>query len=293
LGRLAASGMHVPVIVHTFHGNVFHSYFNSFKSRLIVEAEKYLAKKSSAIIAISEQQKEDLVNRRICFSDKIHIIPLGFDLVRFREEQEEKRKSFRKLYSIQDDEIAVGIIGRLVPVKNHSLFLSAFKKVRDKTSRKVKAFIIGDGEERARLEALAHELNLEFSTDHNHSSAITFTSWIKNIDWAMAGLDIIALTSNNEGTPVSIIEAQAAGKAVVSTNVGGIKNIVIPNETALLSESNDVEGFSANLLHLVENESLRMRMKNTGWKTVENKFSHTRLIQDMKKLYAELLSSFH
>ena len=105
----------------------------------------------------------------------------------------------------------------------------------------------------------------------------------------MAGLDVVALTSLNEGTPVSLVEAQAAGKAIVATNVGGVGNAVLPNVTALLSESGDADAFASNLIRIIEDESLRLKMGQAGWENVRNKFHYTRLIADMSKLYHDLL----
>src|SRR6185295_2272303 len=126
LGRLAADSLKVPVIVHTFHGHVFHSYFNPIKTKIFLNIERYLARKSTGIIAISEKQMYELSEiHRICSPGKIKVIPLGFDLDKFQEDIEMKRKSFRSKYFVDDNEIAIGIIGRLVPVKNHPLFLKA------------------------------------------------------------------------------------------------------------------------------------------------------------------------
>lgn len=126
LGRIAAAHCNVPVIVHTFHGHVFHSYFNQVKTTVFKEIERYLAKKSSAIISISEiQQKELALDHKIAPLEKIKVVPLGFDLDRFQENKDEKRKTFREKYQVKENEIAIGIIGRLVPVKNHSLFIQA------------------------------------------------------------------------------------------------------------------------------------------------------------------------
>jgi glycosyltransferase involved in cell wall biosynthesis len=139
VGRLAAIHEKVPVIVHTFHGHVFHSYFGKLKTRVFLEIEKYLAKRSSAIIAISEKQKNELVSQyHVCEAEKVHVVPLGFDLGRFREQVDEKRRAFRKQYHIAEDEIAVGIIGRLVPVKNHAFFLHAMKDLVQQSDRKIK-----------------------------------------------------------------------------------------------------------------------------------------------------------
>ncbi len=292
LGRLAASACGVPIIIHTFHGHIFHSYFGKLKTAFYKNIERYLAKKSTTIIAISEKQKQELTAiHKICKAEKVEVIPLGFDLTKFQENQELKRKQFREKYNIADDEMAISIIGRLVPVKNHHLFLEGIKDVSGKTTKKIRAFIIGDGEYRQEIESKAKELNIPFTdaTQSNEKTLLTFTSWIKEIDIALAGSDVVALTSFNEGTPVSLIEAQAANKAIVSTNVGGIENVVIPNETALLCENNNVYEFSGQLLKVIENDSLRASMAAKGWIHVKEKFHYTRLVSDMEKLYKTLL----
>ncbi len=292
LGRLAAASCGVPVIVHTFHGHVFHSYFGKLKTIFYKNIERYLARKSTAIIAISEIQKHELVDiHHICKAEKVHIVPLGFDLSKFQENTVEKRSGFRKKYNLDEDEIAISIIGRLVPVKNHHLFLEALKIVSSKTSRKVRAFIIGDGESRAEIETKARELNIPFTdgTTANEKTLLTFTSWIRDIDTALAGSDIIALTSYNEGTPVSLIEAQAANKPIVTTNVGGIENVVIPGQTAFLCDNNSIPQIAEALLKLIENDGLRASMAQKGWLHVKEKFHYTRLVADMEKLYAQLL----
>ena len=294
LGRLAAASCGVPIIVHTFHGHVFHSYFGKLKTTFYKNIERYLAKKSTAIIAISEIQKKELVEiHKICSAEKVKVIPLGFDLSKFHENMEVKRESFRTKYNLAEDEIAISIIGRLVPVKNHALFLEGLKIVSTKTSKKIRAFIVGDGEDRQKIEAKATELNIKFidGTQTNEKALLTFTSWIKEIDVVLAGSDIIALTSYNEGTPVSLIEAQAANKPIVSTNVGGIENVVIENQTALLCENNQLIQFSEALFRLIEDENLRNSMSEKGWNHVKDKFHYTRLVKDMENLYKELLKS--
>jgi glycosyltransferase involved in cell wall biosynthesis len=290
VGRLAASSLNIPAIVHTYHGHVFHSYFGKLKTKIIINTERFLAKKSHALIAISDQQKNELTEDfHIADKAKFKVIPLGFELKKFSENQDEKRKKFREEFNLEDDEIAIGIIGRLVPVKNHSLFLEGINYLLSKTSKKIKAFIIGDGETRLALENRAGQLNIPFSYDHNPNASLIFTSWRNDIDVINAGLDIIALTSLNEGTPVSLIEAQAANKPIVSTRVGGIGDIVLENETALLSDINDITSFRENLLKLVENDELRNRFNKRGADHVQKKFSVDRLASDMSNLYFELL----
>lgn len=292
LGRLAASACNVPVIVHTFHGHVFHSYFGLLKTVFYKSIERFLAKKSNAIIAISDKQKHELVDiHHICKAEKVHVIPLGFDLSKFRQNMDEKRKTFRSRYNIDEDELVISIIGRLVPVKNHSLFIEAIKTASEKTSKKIRAFIVGDGESRKEIESKASSLNISFidATQTNEKALLTFTSWIKEIDVALAGSDIIALTSFNEGTPVSLIEAQAANKPIVTTNVGGIENVVKNNETALLCENNDHDQFVWALLKLINDDQFRISMSLNGWKHVKDKFHFTRLVKDMENLYSQLL----
>jgi glycosyltransferase involved in cell wall biosynthesis len=295
LGRLAAINYGKAKIVHTFHGHVFHSYFGSLKTNIYKNIERGLALKTDKIIAISDRQKLELTKRyNICSPDKVAVIPLGFDLNKFQVDNDEKRMSFRKQYCIQEDEVAVGIIGRLVPIKNHQLFIDAIHEVKKRTNLKVRGFIIGDGEERENLKAYANQIGLpnvngEFKGDN--PSTLHFTSWIKNIDWANSGLDIIALTSFNEGTPVSLIEAQAANKPIISTKVGGIKNTVIQNETAILVNQNDKEDYILNLIKLIENKELRDRLGANGWEHVKSKFHYERLASDMSRLYNELLTN--
>lgn len=292
LGRLAAKHANVPVIVHTFHGHIFHSYFNSVKTNFFIRTERYLAGLSDAIVAISEVQRKELSDDfKIASVDKFKVIPLGLDLDNFIINQEEKRNKFRTEFGLDDDVVAIGIIGRLVPIKNHSLFLKALKYVLDNTTKRIKAFIIGDGESRVTIEQMANDLGIKYTkqTDETHPHPLIFTSWRTDVDNICAGLDIIALTSLNEGTPVSLIEAQAAGKPIVSTRVGGIADVVLENKTALLSEITDEKTFSNNLLQLVNDASLRKKFSNAGKDHVISKFSYHRLVNDMSSLYHDLL----
>lgn len=289
VGRLAAIHCKVPVIVHTFHGHVFHSYFGKGKTFFFKSVERYLAQRSSAIVTISELQKKELTQDfNICDPAKTHVIPLGFDLNRFTENLETKRKEFREKYQINDNEIAIGIIGRLAPVKNHELFIDAIEYVKNNTDKKIRAFIIGDGETRKQLEDYIHSKNLKFNTVPGERKLFCFTSWIKNADWALAGLDIVALTSKNEGTPVSLIEAQAAGRLIVTTNVGGTADVV-GKESGFLTDPNNPEEYKEKLLLAVnEFENLNKKAINNR-QTVLQKFSYQRLVIDMEKLYRKLL----
>ena len=289
IGRIAASGMQVPIILHTFHGHVFHSYFGRAKTTFYKQVEKYLAKKSTKLIAISDIQKQEISGiHKIAQSNKFKVIPLGFDLQRFHDNHSVKRSNFRRKYKVEDNEVAIGIIGRLVPIKNHILFLKAIKYLQDSSQKKIRAFIVGDGELKKDLEQKCKDLGLNFGTGEENKH-VTFTSWIRDVSFVYPGLDIVALTSLNEGTPVSLIEAQAANLPIVSTNVGGIENVIIEGETALLSDVTYELAFFENLALLVNDSYLRKSMQQCGWNHVQAKFSSNRLATDMKQLYFELL----
>lgn len=288
LGRRAAYKMGVKQIYHTFHGHVFHSYFGNFKTRIFKEIEKNLAKKSTKIIAISEIQKRELSKiHKICPEKKIEVIPLGFDLERFNRDKDSKRKEFRKKWNLKENEIAIGIIGRLVPIKNHTFFIDSIQKVLKKSVFPVRAFIVGDGEEKQNIVNYIKNKNLDFSLDYSPAT-FQLTSWIKEIDRVNSGMDIICLTSLNEGTPVSLIEAQASGKPIVSTKTGGIENIVLENKTALLSEKNDLHNFSKNLLSLVNDSNKRKLFSKFGLEKSKD-FHYDQLVNNMKNLYENIL----
>ena len=290
IGRLAAIHGKVPVIVHTFHGHVFKGYFGPFITGIFKSIERYLASKSSAIVAISAIQKNDLSQLyHICKAEKIEVVPLGFDLYRFTENKTEKRLSFRSRFGVADDALAIGIIGRLAPIKNHFLFIDAIENVLKKSPKKIKALIIGDGETKTALMEYLNSKNLLFDDKPNDKASFIFTSWIKEVDVALAGLDLVCLSSKNEGTPVSLIEAQAGGKFIVSTNVGGIKDILHP-ECGLLSDPDDPQAFIANVEEAVNSYETYAAQAGKASEEIIRKFSYTRLCIDMDNLYARLLA---
>ena len=282
LGRLAAKRMGVKIITHTFHGHVFHSYFGSLKTNVYKKLEQFLATKTDKIIAISNIQKEELSEKyKIAKAEKFEIIPLGFDLSKFYEKQEEKRAEFRNKYNIADNEIAISIVGRLVPIKNHKLFIDGIKQVIRKSNKKIKAFIVGGGELFDELKTYSQNIGLK-------DSDVIFTSWIKETELVYAGSDIIALTSLNEGTPVSLIEAQAASKPIISTNVGGVTDIT--NISSSIIINNSLEELTRAFSAMIENyEEYRTEAELNKEKTINN-YSYNRLVNDYKLLYNKLLS---
>lgn len=298
LGRLAAANMGVRAIVHTFHGHPFHSYFGPLKTRFFLEVERFLAKRSHAIVAISPTQKKELAEvYRLCPDEKIVVVPNGFDLCRFTLEREKRRVQFRRALSLAEDEVAIGIIGRFAPVKNHSLFLEAFSHIKN-AGLKAKAILIGGGPEKDAAISRAKQLGLNVvSVDYEPGfppppadyDAI-FLHWVKKVENVLPGLDIVALTSLNEGTPATLIEAQAAGVAVVSTRVGGVEDAVAPGFHPFLTPSGDAAAFAQSLSTLVLHPEIRHRLSQEGEKFVHATFSYERLVRDMAALYRRLLT---
>ncbi len=293
IGRLAAEACNVPVIIHTFHGHVFHSYFNKWQTNMFIHIERYLAKKSTGIVAISSSQKHELANiYKICPEEKLQVIPLGLDLDKFQYKQEEKRAAFRSKYKIDDDELAIGVIGRIVPVKNHSLFVAAAKKVLEFTTQKVRFIIVGDGDMRPQMEEefRAARIDYAYFPENNKKATAICTSWLTAMDEVLAGLDMVALTSHNEGTPVSLIEAQAAGKPVVSTNVGGVSDVVMNGKCGFVTPAGQTNEMAEGLLYLLERPDKRILFGEFGRNYVQSKFSYQRLVSDMSEYYNRLIA---
>jgi glycosyltransferase involved in cell wall biosynthesis len=285
IGRRAALSAKVPVVVHTFHGHVFHSYFGKTKTWLYKTIERRLARKSS-IIAISELQKQELSrDHRITKVQNIKVIPLGFDLSRFAELRQTDRQTVREELGLKADEVAVAIIGRLAPVKDHAFFLDVVRQLAGNTERKFKVFIVGDGAERSQIEQETVRINAQFP------GLITLTSWIKDIARFNSAMDLICLTSKNEGTPVSLIEAQASGVPVISTDVGGVRDIVLEEETGIVVPVGDIVAYVTQLRILIDDEKKRLKMSQNGWPFVRDRFHYERLVRDMEKYYKELLQN--
>lgn len=285
LGRKAAISCNVPLVIHTFHGHIFHSYFGKVKTTIFKTIERRLAAKSDAIVAISEIQKYELSKvHRIVDANKITVVPLGFDLIPFRDKRISDREEERKKYDLDDNVVAIAIVGRLAPIKNHQYFLEVIEAVLYRTTNKIKVFIVGDGTEKKLIELKVKEIS------KSHPNVIQMTSWIEDIGTFNAAMDVICLTSKNEGTPVSLIEAQAAGIPVVTTDVGGVRDIIIEGETGHVVPLDRQDLFIQKLLDLIVNEKKREKMSQNGWNHVEQKFHYMTLVQNMEKLYSRLLA---
>jgi len=273
LGRLAAYILRVPVLVHTFHGHIFDGYFSAFKTKIILSVERWLAKRTKAIIIVSEKLKKDIVDKyRIAPAEKIKVIKLGFQLSKFLMLGDK----------IRTDTINIGIVGRLVPIKDHKFLFKAIKEIAVKAQDlKIKLSVIGDGELRDELEDEVKNLGME--------ERVEFLGWQKDLASIYNNLDIVVLSSLNEGTPVSLIEAMASGRPVISTNVGGVSDIVEDGKNGYLVENGDIEGFAKKIIELSKNPELRKQFGHYGREKVRTEYSKDRLVKDIKELYRSLL----
>ena len=280
LGRLAARLACVPVVVHTYHGHVLHSYYGSLTTSLLRGMERALARITDRMIAVSEQVKSELMTYGIGSADQIVVIPLGFDLEPFLDGAAH-RGAFRRGLGLDDNVLLIGIVGRLFPIKNHHLFLDAAAQVasEDDAARFV---IVGDGILRRELEEHTRRLGL--------ADRVIFTGWRHDLPRIYADLDVLVVSSKNEGTPVSAIEAMASGCPVVATRVGGLPDLVKHGETGYLVPSEDAAALANGILHLLRHRECAQRLRVTARMWVRERFRTARLVAEMEALYRDLLA---
>ncbi|MBI3650440.1 MAG: glycosyltransferase [Acidobacteria bacterium] len=277
-------------IVHTFHGHIFHSYYGKWKTRLFIFIESLLARFcSDRIITISAQQRQEIsAILGMPKSRKFQVIPLGIDFDEVRGE----RGALRNEYQIADEEIVIGIVGRLCEVKNHQMFLAAAAQlVNHENDHSLRFVIIGDGHLRQRLQASAQQLGI--------AERVIFTGFRKDAAALYADLDVVALTSLNEGTPLTLIEAMSCGRAVVATEVGGVVDIMGALQASAEGvkfwqhgatvSRHDAAGFARALQLVIAQPDRRRQMAAHGQAYVKTKLSKARLLADVEMLYRNLL----
>ncbi|HEY2727547.1 MAG TPA: glycosyltransferase [Parafilimonas sp.] len=290
-GRIAAYKNKIPCIIHTYHGHHFHSYYNRFISSFLLKMERRLGRITTTIIAISKWQKKELTEiYKIVPAEKVETVSLGIEPEKINIDPVKQRCVFRKKYNVDEDVIAIGIAGRIVPIKNLKLFVQVAGKLLLSAAKKLCFFIIGDGVLKRQIEEECTALNISYTENAGEKASIIFTSWIEDIFPAMHAMDIIALTSNNEGTPMSLIEAQFCGKPVVATNAGGVKDTLIINETGFLAEPGDADVMFKKLKLLIENDALRKEMGEKAALFATENFSKQKEVESYKQLYKNLLT---
>ncbi len=278
IGRVAARLCGVPVIVHTFHGNVFHGYFRPAVARFFLLLERLLARITDQIVTVAEQQRQELASLGVAPTSRISVIPLGLDLTGFATDVADPG-AMRRKWGLPPDIPLVGIIARLVPVKGHDLFLDTAALIH-KSHPEARFVVIGDGELRQELEVQVRERALP----------VVFAGWETDLRAVYAALDIVCLTSHNEGSPVALIEALSARKAIVSTAVGGVPDLIVDGETGLLVDERDPACFARAVARLLDDQEFARMLGGRGQKSVMQKYDAARLAEDIDRLYRELLA---
>ena len=284
-------------VVHTYHGHIFHSYYGPIKTVFFLWIERVLARLATdRIVVISEQQRAEIHDKfRVGSNKQFAVIRLGLDIDQFAESSS-RRFQLRDQLGIHPDEMLVGIVGRLTAVKNHELFLRAISEFKrgspSRHGRRVRFIVIGGGALRGELEHLSENLGL--------ASDVVFAGNRSDPENFYAALDIVALTSKNEGTPLTLIEAMANGRPVIATAVGGVVDLLGNPEPPCQTMSYEVcqrglstsvdnpKAFALGLARLLGDEALRRALGESGRLFVEQNYSKQRLLDDVNNLYQEL-----
>ena len=268
-----------PVIVHTYHGHVLEGYFGPAKSRLYRSFETGLARVSDRLLGVSEATVDDLVRLGVAGRDRFQVIPLGLDLEPFATLDPAPGRELRRGLGIGDDDVVLSFVGRVVPIKRVDVLLRALALARD--AGPLRLLVVGDGEIRPRLQELSRELGI--------ADRVRFLGYRRDLTTIASAADIAVLTSANEGTPVSLIEAAAAGCPAVATRVGGVPEVVTP-DTGLLVPPDDPEAAAAALRRLGSDGDLRARLGEAARERALRRYSVSRLVADIDSLYGELLA---
>jgi glycosyltransferase involved in cell wall biosynthesis len=280
VGRLAARICGVPLIVHTYHGHVFHSYFSPAKTRLFVAIERALGMATDRIIVLGEGQRNEIASLGVAPREKLEPIRLGLELGQFLD-AESARGGLRRELGLAEHTPLIGIVARLVPIKAHEVFFEAAALVL-KTVPDARFVVVGDGERRSELESLVDSMGLRQS--------VSFLGWRRPMLGVYADMDVVALTSRNEGSPVALIEALASARPVISTNVGGVPDVVVDGVTGLLAPSGDAPAIAAGILRLLREPDLAARLAAAGRRHVYPRYDSSRLVDDVKELYLRELA---
>jgi glycosyltransferase involved in cell wall biosynthesis len=282
LGRLAAvmAGPPRPKIVHTYHGHVLEGYFGPVKNATYRGLERRLATVSDALIGVSSATVDDLVRLGIAPCEKFRVIPIGLDLEPFLNATPADGAAFRDEAGVEPGEVLLTFVGRLVPIKRVDVLLRAVAHARAEGAS-VRLAVVGDGALRPELERLATDLGV--------AGQVWFAGYRADMLPVTAASDIAVLSSDNEGTPVSLIEAAAARTPAVTTQVGGVADVV-KSDTGLLTPARDVEGLAHAIATLAGDTSKRARMGASAQDRVRERFSVERLVTDIDDLYSDLLA---
>jgi glycosyltransferase involved in cell wall biosynthesis len=280
-GRVAAlsAGSARPAArVHTFHGHVLSGYFESRRERAFRLLERVLAHATDAIVAVSEEVRDDLVRFKVAPRDKITVIRYGFALDRRLAAAPSSRPAKRDEVGVGEDEFVIGWAGRLSAIKRPTDLARVAALVPGST-----LVLAGDGELRGELERVAGGLGI--------ADRVRILGYVEDMGAWYGAFDAFLLTSANEGTPVVAIEALAAGLPVVATDAGGTRTVIDEGETGLLAPPGDVERLAASLRTLQADPELRARLGALGAERMRERFSTERMVDDTDALYRRILAA--
>ena len=285
VGRLAAlvSGdARPPIVVHTFHGHVLRGYFGPLRTLGFRLLERWLARGTDALVAVSPEVRDDLVRLGVAPREKFTVVRLGIELEERLGGASNGRDETRRVLGIGPERFTVGWIGRMTGVKRTGDVLLAFKELRERGVDAVLC-MVGDGPEREQVEQRAHDLGIMRDT--------LFLGYQENVAPFYSAFDAMILPSGNEGTPVSAMESLAAGRPVVATRVGGVPDVVRDGEDGFLVELGDVRELAGALARLADDPELRVRMGEAGRARVLPRYAVQRLVDDVDRLYSALLAA--
>ena len=257
-------------LVHTYHGHLLYGYFNRFQTQLVVILEKILGLISSKLVAVGFRVKNELVDAGIAKSEKIVVIPPGICFLNIKDDSEVSSKSSQVL--------SIGFVGRITNIKRPDRFLNIVKKVQQ-FNLDVRFVVAGDGK-------LLDEMR---QNSINNNLGIEFLGWVANIDSLFQSLDVLILTSDNEGTPISIVQGAANSCIALSTNVGSVEDVLLHEKTGFICDTDDE--FAEKLKFLCENRLMLNTMKREARTFAIENFSGTRLARDHATIYNSIINS--
>ncbi len=278
LGRWAAWLCRVPIIVHTPHGHIFWGYFKSWKTRLFILLERWTARITTMLVMLTEREKADHLRFRIAPEEKFTVIHSGVDLSLFRPDPARAAMA-RATLGIPPETTIIATVGRLTAVKGQETLIRAIAKCI-RQGEKVFLMILGEGELRRDLEILSVELGI--------AEAVRFLGWRSDVASVIDACDIFCLPSLNEGMGKVLVEAMALGKPIVASDVGGIRDLVIPAETGILVPPADSNALAAAILSLCDHPEMRGKMGEQGKKKAPG-YSVEKMLHKIDLLYTDLL----
>ena len=283
-GRVAAllSGRARPrAVVHTYHGHVLSGYFTPRRQRVFRLVERLLARSTDALVAVSDEVRDDLVAFGVAPASRFVVVPYGFDLPEWSTADDEARSRVRAELGVEDETFVVGWAGRLTAIKRPLDLVRTLRSLLDQGVDAV-LVLVGDGEDREQTEALARELGVE-----DRCRLVGFQQGMR--DW-YAAFDATLLTSENEGTPVVAIESLAAERPVVATRAGGTATVVIDGESGFLEAVGDTVALAGRLARLALDAELRSTLGRHGAADVRARFATGRMADELDAVYRKALT---